>query len=173
MRHTIESYGYGFRLPQIELFRIATGGVFFSIGDNEPMIKMSDEKAFSISRNREVNIRDSDKTVQPIVGSTILCNGNLETIDQFDDALTISASYLLPTISNRVTFDNIDVGDIFISALPRIFHRPDDASDAIYIKINDTDVFVYSSNMCGIVPIQSLKFPNFRVLMDACLKIIK
>ena len=170
MRYVIDSHG--FYLPQKELFRITKGSVFFRIGNDEPMIKMSDEKAFSISRNREVNIRESDKIVQPIVGLTILCNGTW-SVDQFVDTLNVSASYLLPTISNHVTFDNISVGDIFITELHRIFQRNDDASDAIYIKINDTDAFMYSSNMRGIVPIQSLKLPNFRVLIDACLKITK
>ena len=170
MRYVIDSHG--FYLPQKELFRITKGSVFFRIGNDEPMIKMSDEKAFIISRNCEVNIREFDKIVQPIIGLTILFNGTW-SVDQFNDALSVSASYRLPTISNRVTFDNIYVGDIFISELHRIFQRNDDASDAIYIKINDTDAFMYSSNMCGIVPIQSLKFPNFRVLIDACLKITK
>lgn len=171
MRYIIESNG--FCLPQIELFRIVTGAVFFRIGNNEPMIKMSDEKAFSISRNREVDIRDSDELVRPVNGTTIHCCGNLETVDYFDFTLNTIVSYIFPTISNRVTFDNIDVGDIFISETHRFFQRTDEASDAIYVKINDTDVFMYSSNMRGIVPIQSLKFPNFRILMDARLKIIK
>lgn len=111
--------------------------------------------------------------MEPVQYTLIFCNGNLERVDRFDDTLNVSASYLLPTISNHVTFDNISVGDIFITELHRIFQRNDDASDEIYIKINDTDAFMYSSNMRGIVPIQSLKFPNFRVLIDAGLKITK
>ena len=74
----------------------------------------------------------------------------------------------------RESFIKSMIEDIIDEKPKMIIRRlQNDNAFAIYIKINDTDAFMYSSNMRGIVPIQSLKFPNFRVLIDACLKITK